>query len=75
MTGREILARVVRVREALEDGDEVLARRTLAALEADLRPRHAKCPECGTGCGWPGLLDEHLRTVHPEAWEAIVAVL
>lgn len=70
MTGREILARVVRGREALEDGDLELARKTLAALEADLRPRRVVCPECGLDCRWPGLLDEHLRAVHPAVWEA-----
>lgn len=73
MTGREILTRVVRVREALEDGDLELARTSLADLEADLRPRRAECPECGLDCGWPGLRDDHLRTVHPDAWEASCA--
>lgn len=73
MTGREILARVVRAREALEDGDVSLARTSLAALEADLCPSRAACPECGLDCRWPGLLDEHLRTVHPAVWEASCA--
>jgi len=70
VTGREILVRVVRVREALEDGDEQLARRALAALEAELGSSRAVCPECRLDCEFPGLLDEHLRTVHPELWEA-----
>ena len=71
MSGREILVRVVRVREALEDGDDSLARRALAALEAELQScRLATCPECSSHLGWPGLLDEHLRTVHPVVWEA-----
>jgi len=70
VTGREILARIIRVREALKDGDDVLARRALGALETDLRPSAAGCPECGLDCEFPGLLDEHLRTVHPEVWEA-----
>lgn len=70
MTGREILTRIVRAREALEDGDLGLARTSLAALEADLRPSRAVCPECRLDCRWPGLLDEHVRTVHPAVWEA-----
>jgi hypothetical protein len=70
VTHPEVLARVVRVREALEDGDEQLARRTLAALEADLRPSAARCPECGIDCRWPGLLEEHLRLRHLSLWEA-----
>lgn len=73
MTGTELVARVVRIREALEDGDLALVAKSLAALEADLRPRRAECPECGLDCGWPGLRDEHLRIAHPDVWEATVA--
>ena len=69
MTRPEVLARVVRIREALEDGDLALVGKGLAALEADLRPSRAECPECGLDCGWPGLRDEHVRTAHPDAWE------
>lgn len=75
MRGSETLARVVRVREALADGDTNAAVLLLADLEADLRPgrRSAICPECGSDCQWPGLLDDHLRVHHPGTWEATVA--
>lgn len=77
MTGREILIRVVKVREALTDGDLPFALRSLALLEADLarsgRKSSSVCPACGTDCEWPGLLEEHLRLHHPDEWEKTVA--
>ena len=73
MTDPELLARFVRIREALEDGDLALVGKCLAALEADLRPSRAECPVCGLDCGWPGLRDEHVRLRHPDVWEATVA--
>ena len=74
MRRHEVLARVVRAREALADGDLALVGQTLADLEEDLQSRRrATCPDCGLFCGWPGVLEEHVRTVHPEVWEATVA--
>jgi len=77
MTLSDALARVVRLCEALADDDLAFLRQGLGDLAADLekavRQRGCACPECGLSCEWPGLLDEHLRVSHPEAWEASVA--
>jgi hypothetical protein len=64
------LARVVRARDALEDGDLYLAATILADLEHDLASDFSsttekfRCPECGSTFRWPGELDDHRRFVH-----------
>jgi hypothetical protein len=63
------LARIVRAREALEDGDGDFAAQILADLEYELgglrNPlRSFPCPQCGLGFPWPGDLDTHMRFVH-----------
>lgn len=73
MRRADVLARITRLSEALEDGDLELVRRGLEDLAADLRRRPPRCPECGMRFQWPGERDEHVRTLHPEAWEATVA--
>jgi hypothetical protein len=66
----DALARVIRVGEALDDGEVVLARGLLAGLERELsdplapaRKRH-RCSTCGLQFDWPGQLDHHVRWVH-----------
>jgi hypothetical protein len=71
MTLEEVLARVVWLSEAVEDGLSDVVRRGLDELESDLRKatkrRQPVCPHCRTAFDWPGQLEEHLRVHHPEA--------
>ena len=70
MKRAQILERVVRLREALADGEYQLAASVAESLELDLlgraRRASARCPRCGVDCEWPGLLKRHVSTVH---WE------
>jgi hypothetical protein len=67
-----VLARIVRAREALEDGDVVFAAAILFDLEEDLAgdvahvytSKSLASPRCPTSFRWPGELDHHLRFVH-----------
>jgi len=68
------LARIVRAREALEDGDVAFAAAILADLEDDLAPAGSPdfdvprqslgCPECSLRFTWPGELDHHQQFAH-----------
>jgi hypothetical protein len=66
------LARIVRAREALEDGDIGFAYDLLTDLEHDLaggsdthtRPNSFPCPECGLHFTRPGQLADHRDRVH-----------
>jgi hypothetical protein len=66
MTGRDVVSRVVRALEALEDGDLQFARALLESL-LDERPRRPRwyCRHCGLRFVFPGELDEHVRVSHP----------
>jgi hypothetical protein len=67
-----VLARIVRAREALEDGDVGLVATILLDLEEDLAGgavspignRRLACPRCSATFDWPGQLDHHQRFVH-----------
>jgi rubredoxin len=70
------LARIVRAREALEDGDIGFAYELLTDLEHDLAgespdfevaPQSLLCPDCGLRFTWPGQLADHRDFVH---WRA-----
>lgn len=71
------LARVVRIREALEDGDTAFAYDLLTDLEHDLASALVRsapsdkppvlCPDCGLAFGFPGQLADHRDNVH---WQA-----
>ena len=72
---RNTLSRIIRAREALDDGDTELATQMLTELEADLtRRRRWTCPVCGCRLrfDFPGQLETHLRVSHPEVCEARV---
>lgn len=55
-------AALVKVMEALEDGDVGYAY-AAAILEPPIA-RRAVCSECGQGFEWPGLRDAHLLSAH-----------
>jgi hypothetical protein len=66
-----ILGRIVRAREALEDGDIAFAAEILADLEIDLAggfrstvPCSNSCPDCGRAFRWPGQLADHRDLAH-----------
>jgi hypothetical protein len=65
-----VLALVVRVREALEDGDITFAYDILTALEHDLAAdqpeqlRTLACLRCSARFRRPGELDHHQRVTH-----------
>jgi hypothetical protein len=69
----EVLSRVVRCREAIEDGDTGFAYDVLTDLEHDLAGDFANalakfpCPDCGLHFRWPGQLADHRDNVH---WQA-----
>jgi hypothetical protein len=77
--GVNTLARIVRVREALEDGDVGFAYAIVCDLEEDLAAGESPdvlevpppilhgCPECGLRFRWPGQLADHRDNVH---WQA-----
>jgi len=57
--------------EALEVGDVSHATEILlGALEDGPTARACRCPVCGLGFEWPGLLDHHLRFSHDVESEA-----
>jgi hypothetical protein len=69
------LARIVRAREALEDGDVGFAAAILFDLEEDLASEGSRldsfptsgnfcCPDCGSRFRWPGELDHRQRCAH-----------
>jgi hypothetical protein len=66
----DVTARVVRLNDALEDGDLDLARDIVRDLEEELvlrlPRRRARCPVCGIDCSWPGLVVKHMAVIHPE---------
>jgi hypothetical protein len=66
-----VLARIVRAREALEDGDTGFAYAIVCDLEHDLggnefspRGENLACPNCPASFRWPGELDHHQRFAH-----------
>jgi len=62
---------IVQALEALEVGDAVYAAEILlAALEDGPTERRRRCPVCGLGFEWPGLLDHHLLFSHGVESEA-----
>ena len=65
-----VRVRVMRIAEALEDGDVEFARSAVRDLEADLigsmRPSGATCPVCDLQFDWRGLLERHVSNVHPD---------
>lgn len=68
VTKREL---AIRVLDAVEDGStgEVIAL-CLNALEDGKRVVRCRCPRCGLGFEWPGLLDAHLLACDPESLAA-----
>ena len=62
------LASVIRIREAIEDGDLEYAAGLARDLEHDLAPRRRRhrCPVCALPFEWPGLVQRHVAIVHPE---------
>jgi hypothetical protein len=68
----ELLSRVVRCREALEDGHVRFAAEILYDLEEDLAGGVARvyasnslnCPLCPATFTWPGQLDHHQLFAH-----------
>jgi hypothetical protein len=65
----QVLSRVIRAREAVADGDLLLAEGILADLEAELTPKPTlRCRLCPSLFRFPGQLDEHLRVWHPDHW-------
>jgi hypothetical protein len=69
----DLLSRVVRAREALEDGDVGFAYATLTDLEEDLAGELSMpadkfpCPDYGLRFPWPGALADHRDNAH---WRA-----
>jgi hypothetical protein len=67
---RDVLARVVRIGDALDDGEHELARTLLRDLEHDLSgrpPRELRCPYCPRATFYfAGELASHLRNTHGE---------
>jgi hypothetical protein len=63
----DLLARLIRVDEALEDGDYPFARSIVHDLLGELEPRRqpgkVACPCCALRL-WPGELDKHLSVSH-----------
>ncbi len=61
----DILARLIHVSEALEDGDVGMARAIVLDLLDELRPVRpsGSCPECGLRM-WPGEVARHVSVVH-----------
>jgi hypothetical protein len=68
VTDRDILARIVHAREALEDGDEQLARTLLEGLLNEPSVPARRCGLCGLRFRFPGDLDAHIRVSHPSHW-------
>ncbi len=63
---------LVRIREALEDGDVDFAGAIIdSALEDGPSTRQHRC-QCGAAFEWPGLLDDHRRRSghEPLSWRA-----
>jgi hypothetical protein len=64
------LARIIRAREALEDGDVAYAAAILSDLEDDLAAEEPEqlfrfaCSRCSVRFRWPGELDHHQRFTH-----------
>jgi hypothetical protein len=72
---RDLPGYVVRLNEALEDGDIDLAREIARGLEETLTeanyipPLRFACSNCDLRFAWPGELDDHYRNVHwGEPW-------
>jgi hypothetical protein len=69
----EVLSRIVRCRELLEDDALAELALVLADLERDLAGdfRHAcqrfRCPDCSAEFRWPGQVADHLDNVHRRA--------
>jgi hypothetical protein len=69
---RDLLSRVVRIREALVDGDVAFAYDVLSDLEHDLAGeeefrtpvQNFACSDCGLRFRWPGQLADHRDFVH-----------
>jgi hypothetical protein len=56
---------VVAALEALEAGDQALAREILlGALEDGPSERRFTCPDCSASFEWPGLLEQHRQLAH-----------
>jgi hypothetical protein len=70
---RDTLVRVVRLQEAIADGECDLALAMAEGLGRDLAAqlepprRRLRCDECGFAVEWPGELDEHVRWTHGQA--------
>jgi hypothetical protein len=76
MKRREVLARVVRLNDALTVGDVGLAAALGHDLAHDLATpvrRRSACEECDLAFDFPGQLDEHVRVTHPDVWDALAA--
>lgn len=69
---RNLVARVVSIREALEVGDVGLAYAIAADLEDEIVggriADRVQCDGCGRGFSWPGLLDRHHLSGACPAW-------
>lgn len=66
MSASPYLAAIVAAREALGAGDQREAYLILdAVLEDGPSVRRFPCPVCGLGLEFPGLVDAHVRLVHP----------
>jgi hypothetical protein len=55
-----VLARVIAIREAFDDGDDLFARQLLRDLEHELAFRPHVCATCGRRFRWPGELQDHI---------------
>ena len=66
---QDVRARIVRIVDALEDGEHGLALDIARDLEDDYPPvdDRARCPECGLAFDAPGQIPAHLSNVH---WRA-----